>query len=55
MLTLENSIDELIMGTKLSMAGFLIHIPLCLLALKLVRGIHNAQESLGDPTSSTAS
>lgn len=54
-LTLENSIDELIMGTKLSMAGFLIHIPLCLLALKLVRGIHNAQESLVDPTSSTAS
>ncbi|MGC6450952.1 MAG: DUF4328 domain-containing protein [Pirellulaceae bacterium] len=54
-LTLENSIDELIMSTKLSMAGFLIHIPLCLLALKLVRGIHNAQESLVDPTSSTAS
>ena len=42
--------DEPIMSTKLSMAGFLIHIPLCLLALKLVRGIHNAQESLGATT-----
>ena len=49
--TSENSIDEVIMSTKLIMAGYLIHIPLCLLALKLVRGIHNAQESLGDPTS----
>ena len=42
--------DEPIMSTKLDITGFLIHIPLCLLALKLVRGIHNAQESLGAPT-----
>jgi len=42
--------DEAIMITKLSMAGFLIHIPLCLLALKLIRGIHNAQETSGDAT-----
>ena len=49
--TSQSSIDDLLMGTKLSMAGFLINIPVCYLALKLVRGIHNAQETLGDATS----
>lgn len=48
--TSQSSIDDLLMGTKASMAGFLITIPVYILALKLVRGIHNAQESLGDPT-----
>ena len=48
--TSQSSIDDLLMGTKASMAGFLITIPVYILALKLVRGIHNAQETLGDAT-----
>tara|TARA_B100000945_G_C20390257_1_gene601842 strand:+ start:821 stop:1543 length:723 start_codon:yes stop_codon:yes gene_type:complete len=43
-----SNIDELIIGTKASMFSVLIHIPLCLLAIKLVRGIQNAQEKLAN-------
>ena len=43
----QNSVDELILATKVGMAGFLIHIPVCILAIKLVGGIHTAQEKLG--------
>lgn len=49
--TSQSSIDDLRMGTKASMAGFLINILVCYLALKLVRNIHAAQETLGSPTS----
>ncbi len=49
----QNSIDEVILATKIGMAGFLIHIPVCILAIKLVRGIHSAQEDLGSQSTLT--
>ena len=46
----DETVSDLILATKINMVGFLIHIPLCFLALKLVRRIHNAQENIGNPS-----